>query len=78
MLGGRPQRGPGQSPWSEGEGAEAERWKLFTVRRYALHGLSYRNSVRPSVTLVDCVEWMNTYIYIAPVKQKSSEALAAE
>ena len=23
-------------------------------------------------------EWMNTYIYIAPVKQKSSEALAAE
>ena len=22
---------------------------LFTVRRYALHGLSYRNSVRPSV-----------------------------
>jgi len=32
---------------------------VFTVRRYALHGLSYRNSVRlsvrPSVTLVDCV-----------------------
>ena len=24
---------------------------LFTVRRYALHGLSYRNSVRPSVRL---------------------------
>jgi len=26
----------------------------------------------------DEYEWMNTYIYIAPVKQKSSEALAAE
>jgi len=38
-------------------------WKSLTnhfiVRRYALRGLSYRNSVRlsvrPSVTLVDCV-----------------------
>ena len=32
---------------------------IFTVRRYALRGLSHRNSVRPSVclsvTLVDCV-----------------------
>jgi len=25
--------------------------RVFTVRRYALHGLSYRNSVRPSVCL---------------------------
>jgi len=23
--------------------------KIFTVRRYALHGICYRNSVRPSV-----------------------------
>ena len=30
-------------------------YKLITVRHYALHGLSYRNSVCPSVTLVDCV-----------------------
>ena len=26
-----------------------KQWLVFTVRRYALHGLSYRNSVRPSV-----------------------------
>ena len=27
---------------------------VFTVRRYALHGLSYRNCVRPSVRLSVC------------------------
>ena len=26
-------------------------WHIFTVRRYALHGLCDRNSVRPSVHL---------------------------
>jgi len=29
-------------------------FSVFTVRRYALHGLSYRNSVRPSVRLSVC------------------------
>ena len=39
-----------------------------TVRRYALHGLSYRNSVRPSVclsvTLVHCVHMVQPTIMI--------------
>ena len=34
---------------------QAKTKTIFTVRRYALHGLSYRNSVRPSVTLVHYV-----------------------
>ena len=46
---------------------------LFTVRRYALHGLSYRNSVcpsvspsvRPSVTLVHCVHMVRPTIMIS-------------
>ena len=46
---------------------------IFTVRRYALHGLSYRNSVRlsvcpsvcPSVTLVDCVHMVRPTIIIS-------------
>jgi len=49
---------------------------LFTVRRYALHGLNYRNSVclsvcpsvpfvRPSVTLVDCVHMVRPTIMIS-------------
>ena len=49
------------------------RWStIFTVRRSALHGLSYRNSVRPSVrlsvrlsvTLVDCVHMVRPTIMI--------------
>jgi len=39
------------------------------MRRYALHGLSYRNSVRlfvrPSVTLVDCVHMVRPTIKIS-------------
>ena len=46
---------------------------IFTVRRYALHSLSYRNSVslfvclsvRPSVTLVDCVHMVRPTIMIS-------------
>ena len=42
---------------------------IFTVRRYALHGLSYRNSVRPSVrlsvTLVHCVHMVQPMIMIS-------------
>jgi len=46
---------------------------IFTVRRYALHGLSYRNSVcpsvcpsvRPSVTLVHCVHTVRSTITIS-------------
>jgi len=46
---------------------------VFTVRRYALHGLSYRNSVRPSVcpsvclsvTLVHCVHMVQPTIMIS-------------
>ena len=39
--------------------AQLMRWfvsfaEFFTVRRYALHGICYRNSVCLSVTLVDC------------------------
>jgi len=41
---------------------------VFTVRRYALHGLSYRNSVRPSVslsvTLVHCLHVVQPTIMI--------------
>jgi len=45
----------------------------ITVRRYALHGLSYRNSVRlsvrlsvrPSVTLVHCVHMVQPTIMIS-------------
>ena len=41
----------------------------FTARRYALHGLSYRNSVRPSVcpsvTLVHCVHMVQPTIMIS-------------
>ena len=48
-------------------------WPIFTVRRSALHGLSYRNSVclsvRPSVclsvTLVDCVHMVRPMIMIS-------------
>ena len=51
--------------------------RVFTVRRYALHGLSYRNSVRPSVcpsvcqsvrlsvTLVHCVHMVRPTIMIS-------------
>jgi len=47
---------------------------------------SEEQSIRFTSTLMTVIslfkrmnyEWMNTYIYIAPVKQKSSEALAAE
>ena len=46
---------------------------IFTVRRYALHGLCDRNSVclsvcltvRPSVTLVDCVHMVQPTIMIS-------------
>jgi len=50
---------------------------IFTVRRYALHGLSHRNSVclsvclsvrpsvRPSVTLVHCVYMVRPTIMIS-------------
>ena len=46
---------------------------LFTVRRYALHDICYRNSVclsvcpsvRPSVTLVDCVHMVRPTIMIS-------------
>ena len=41
---------------------------IFTVRRYALHGLSYRNSVRLSVrlsvTLMHCVHMVRPRIVI--------------
>ena len=45
---------------------------VFTVRRYALHGICYRNSVCPSVcpsvclsvTLVDCVHMVRPTIMI--------------
>jgi len=42
---------------------------IFTVRHYALHGLSHRNSVCPSVrlsvTLVDCVHMVRPTIMIS-------------
>ena len=38
---------------------------VFTVRRHALHGLSYRNSVRLSVTLVHCVHTVRPTIVIS-------------
>jgi len=46
---------------------------IFTVRRYALHGLSYRNSARPSVclsvrlsvTLVHCVHMVRPTVMIS-------------
>ena len=42
---------------------------LITVRRYALHGICYRNSVclsvRLSVTLVDCVHMVRPTIMIS-------------
>ena len=38
---------------------------VFTVRRYALHGLSHRNSVCLSVTLVDCVHMVRPKIMIS-------------
>jgi len=38
---------------------------IFIVRRYALHGLSYRNSVRLSVTLVHCVHIVRPTIMIS-------------
>jgi len=47
----------------------ARGYSIFTVRRYALHGLSYRNSVCPSVrlsvTLVDCVHTVRLTIMIS-------------
>jgi len=39
--------------------------EVITVRRYALHGLSYRNSVRLSVTLVHCVHIVRPTIMIS-------------
>ena len=47
--------------------------RFFTVRRYALHGICYRNSVRLSVclsvrlsvTLVDCVHMVRPTIMIS-------------
>ena len=38
---------------------------VFTVRRSALHGLWDRNSVRLSVTLVDCVHMVRPTIMIS-------------
>ena len=42
---------------------------IFTVRRYALHGICYSNSVCPSVcpsvTLVDCVHMVRPTIMIS-------------
>ena len=38
---------------------------IFTVRRSALHGLWDRNSVRLSVTLVDCVHMVRPTIMIS-------------
>jgi len=42
---------------------------IFTARRYAMRGLSHRNSVRPSVwlsvTLVDCVHMVRPTITIS-------------
>ena len=42
---------------------------IFTVRRYALHGICYGNSVCPSVclsvTLVDCVHMVRPTIMIS-------------
>ena len=40
-------------------------WLIFTVRRYALHGLCDRNSVCLSVTLVDCVHMVRGTIMIS-------------
>ena len=44
-------------------------WSIFTVRRYALHGLSHRNSFCPSVclsvTLVHCVNTVRPTIMIS-------------
>ena len=46
-----------------------DRPAVFTVRRSALHGLCDRNSVclsvRPSVTLVDCVHMVRPTIMIS-------------
>ena len=44
---------------------EYNTWQLITVRRYAFHGLSYRNSVCPSVTLVHCVHMVRPTITIS-------------
>jgi len=52
---------------------------LITVKRKSVCPVvsySFLNSIKTTQT--GFVEWMNTYIYIAPIKQKSSEALAAE
>ena len=38
---------------------------IFTVRRYALHGICYSNSVRPSVTLVHSVHMVQPTIMIS-------------
>jgi len=38
--------------------------RFVTVRHYALHGLSYRNSVCPSVTVVECVHRVQPTIII--------------
>jgi len=42
------------------------RFCIFTLRRYALYGLSYRNSVRLSVTLVHCVHMVQPTIMMVP------------
>ena len=53
------------------EGIAACAWRagglrlVFTARRYALRGLNYRNSIRPSVTLVDCVHMVRHTIMIS-------------
>ena len=39
---------------------------IFTVRRSALHGVCDHNSVRLSVTLVDCVHMVRPTIMISP------------
>ena len=41
------------------------RFCIFTLRRYALYGLSYRNSVRLSVTLVQCVHMVRPTMVIS-------------
>ena len=54
--------------WQLLEYISASKIYIFTVRRYALHGLSHRNSVRPSdspsVTLVHCVHIVRPTIMI--------------
>ena len=41
-------------------GPETLHFMIFTVRRYALHGLCDRNSVRPSVCLSVCLSVCHT------------------